>query len=98
MKLEKGKWYFVTWVDAVESVEGSPSDAHAAFRQNPLKFEGYRTFRHEVKLGGPAKVSAKVAVFAKMNDHDKSGEDNTDDTGWWTIPSTLIKHVWEVKE
>ena len=98
MKLEKNKWYFVTWVDAVESAEGSPDDAHTAFRLVPLRFEGYRQFSHNVELGGAAKINAKVAVFSKMKDHGKGGEDNKDDTGWWTIPSCLIKHVWEVPQ
>lgn len=87
MTLERGKWYFITWVDAVADTIGDIHEAEVAFRTLPLRFMAWKVKRWRG-------LRARYAVFATLEEEDK--DKDLSQVGSWAIPAGMIRKAVEL--
>jgi len=86
MRLVKGSWYWVTWVDAA-SGSGDVAKATASIRRMPLKFFGWAFIK-----GYDATV--RYAKFGCLDEVDKT---DFSDSDWWALPQKMILTMKEME-
>lgn len=87
MRTVKGRWYWVTWVDAA-SGSGDVAMATAAIRRMPLKFFGW-------KYTSGYGIRVRVAQFGCLDEMDKT---DFSDSDWWALPQKMILEMKEMEK
>ena len=87
MTLVKGKWYWVTWVDAA-SGSGDVASAVVALRRLPLKFHSWAMHKHR-------EVTVRYARFGCLDEEDRLDYTDSD---WWALSQRMIVSTKEIPD
>jgi len=80
-KLERDKWYRITWVDTCVEALGDPNEAEVYFRRHVFRFIKYKT----KKWHG---LACRYAIFAMTDEEDA---DDLSQVGSVAIPINMLK-------